>query len=136
MPGSPAGSAKGGESGLENPRAGLFQGKVGALRIASAAGTGSQDAFHVLGESGRTDSMGQGSCAILTALLPVSVCRMGRFGAFLLVPAMVSPAVKQRAVCDLGGTERPPNSVCKGGVGWGGGPGCLCVECLACARRR
>lgn len=33
------------------------------------------------------------------------------------MPAVVSPAVKQRTVCDLGGTERPPSIMCKGGGG-------------------
>ena len=66
------------------------------------------------------DSTVQGSCAIFAALLRVSVCRMGGFGSFLFTPAMVSPAVKHRTVCDLGGTERPPNSTCKRQVVLGG----------------
>lgn len=40
----------------------------------------------------------------------------GRFGVFLFTPALVSPAVKEKTVCDLGDTERPPNSTRKRGL--------------------
>lgn len=102
----------GGSPGLEQeaPWAGLLPAETRCQHPGHGQ-PGHPGASHALGESGRTDRQhGRGSpppCGTAACFRR----RTAAFGACLFTPASVSPAVKQRAVRDVAGTEQ--------GCGWG-----------------